>query len=419
MGISFFSKSFDKQSGSVMDDCVIRYLHVASEEEAVDNLRRVGVDPYGVEAMLPKMFHLNIILDGLECRVANIIKQEMLSVGGDAAVARGTVACSVARTDVILMGTHKQMQRFADKISAQPFGLRLISEKIGEMLKNVFADSFLLRTSRRSIALGERTLIMGILNVTPDSFSDGGRFASPDQAAEEGIRMAEEGADILDIGGESTRPGSDSVSPEEELRRVIPVIRSLAARTNLPLSIDTMKSIVAQEALAEGVEIVNDVSSMGFDEGMAKVVADSGAAVVLMHMRGRPKSMQTGDLAYSSLRGEILSYLKKGIEHAGDHGIDATQIMLDPGLGFGKTATDNMRLIKYLSEFKCLKRPILIGASRKAFIGRITGGMPAERCEGTAAVITAAILHGAQVVRVHDVAMMKKVATMADAVLRA
>jgi dihydropteroate synthase len=402
-----------------MDDFGIRYLHLTSEKEALDALKRADVDPYGIQAMLPKMFHLNIVLNGLECRVANIIKQEMLSLGGDAAVARGTVACSVTRTDVILMGTLKQMQRFAEKISAQPFGLSGISERIREILKNIFMDSFLLRTSRREMNLGERTLIMGILNVTPDSFSDGGRFDSPEKAVEEGIRMVEEGADILDIGGESTRPGSDHVSPEEEIRRVIPVIRGLALRTDLPLSVDTMKASVARKALGEGAEIVNDVSAMGSDEAMAKVVADAGAAIVLMHMRGVPKSMQAGDLAYHSLRGEIIAYLRKRIERAGDVGIDPTQIMVDPGIGFGKTAEDNMRLIKYLREIRILGRPILVGASRKAFIGRVTGGTPAERDEGTAAAVTAAILNGGQVIRVHDVAMMKKVATMADALLRA
>ena len=402
-----------------MNDFGIRYLHLTSEKEALDALKRADVDPYGIQAMLPKMFHLNIVLDGLECRVANIIKQEMLSLGGDAAVARGTVACSVARSDVILMGTLKQMQRFAEKISAQPFGLGAISERLREILKNVFADSFLLRTPRREIILGERTLIMGIINVTPDSFSDGGRFDSPEKAVEEGIRMAEEGADILDIGGESTRPGSDPVSPEEEMRRVIPVIRALALRTDLPLSVDTMKASVAQKALAEGAEIVNDISAMGSDEAMAKVVADTGAAIVLMHMRGMPKSMQAGDLAYHSLRGEIIAYLRKGIERAGDVGIDPTQIMVDPGLGFGKTAADNMRLIRYLREFRILGRPVLVGASRKAFIGRVTGGTPVEREEGTAAAVTAAILNGGQVIRVHDVPMMKKVAIMADALLRA
>jgi len=402
-----------------MDDFGIRYLHLTSEKEALDTLKGADVDPYGIQAMLPKMFHLNIVLDGLECRVANIIKQEMLSLGGDAAVARGTVACSVARSDVILMGTLKQIQRFAEKISAQPFGLSGISERIREILKNVFADSFLLRTSRREMTLGGRTLIMGIINVTPDSFSDGGRFDSPEKAVEEGIRMAEEGADILDIGGESTRPGSDPVSPEEEMRRVIPVIRALASRIDLPLSVDTMKASVARKALEEGAEIVNDVSAMGSDDAMAKVVADVGAAVVLMHMRGVPKSMQAGDLAYRSLRGEIITYLRRGIERAGDVGIDPTQIMVDPGIGFGKTTEDSMRLIKHLSEFRILGRPILVGASRKAFIGRVTGGTPAERGEGTAAAVTAAILNGGQVIRVHDVARMKKVATMADALLRA
>jgi dihydropteroate synthase len=402
-----------------MNDVGIRYLHLTSEKEALDVLERAEVDPYGIQSMLPKMFHLNIVLDGLECRVANIIKQEMLSLGGDAAVARGTVACSVAQSDVILMGTLKQMQRFAEKISAQPFGLGGISERIREILKNIFTESFLLRTSRREMRLGERTLIMGILNVTPDSFSDGGRFDAPEKAVEEGLRMAEEGADILDIGGESTRPGSDPVSLEEETRRVIPVIQSLASRTNLPISIDTMKASVARRALAEGAEIVNDVSAMGFDGAMAKVVSDAGAAVVLMHMKGVPKSMQVGDLAYRSLRGEIIAYLKRRMEQAGDVGIDPTQIILDPGIGFGKTTEDNMRLIRYLREFRILGRPILVGASRKAFIGRMIGGTPAEREEGTAAAITAAILNGGQIIRVHNVAMMKNVAAVADALLRA
>lgn len=281
------------------------------------------------------------------------------------------------------------------------------------------ADSLLLKTARREITLGERTLIMGILNVTPDSFSDGGRFKSVAEAVEEGLKMVEDGADIIDIGGESTRPGSDAVSTDEELRRVIPVIRGLAGRTGIPLCIDTMKSDVAREAVAEGAEIINDVSAMAFDPSMALVAARSCAAVVLMHMRGMPKSMQTGDLTYPALLPEIIGYLKGRMEYAAARGIDATRIMIDPGIGFGKTAADNMRLIKYLGEFKSLGRPILVGTSRKAFIGKITGGTPAERIEGTAATVTAAILHGGHVMRVHDVRAMKKVAAMADAIMRA
>ena len=402
-----------------MEELRVRHLHLTTQKEALDVLKGLEADPYGIQAMLPKMIHMNIILEGLECKVANIIKQEMLSLGGDAAVARGAVACSIARTDVILMGTLKQLQRFVEKVAAQPFGLSSISDRIRLILKNVLLESLAVRTSRRNLQLGEHTLIMGILNVTPDSFSDGGRFASSEMAVEEGIRMVEEGADILDIGGESTRPGSDSVDVKEELKRVIPVIRELAGRIDIPLSIDTMKAAVAREALAEGAEIVNDVSSMDFDNSMAKVVADARAALILMHMRGKPKDMQQGDLTYRSLRGEIIAFLQKRIEKAAEIGIDPEQIMVDPGLGFGKTALDNMRLIRYLGEFKVLGRPIVTGASRKSFIGTVTGGTPRERIEGTAAAVTATIMNGSRVIRVHDVKAMKKVAAMADALIRA
>ncbi|MBU1965957.1 MAG: dihydropteroate synthase, partial [Proteobacteria bacterium] len=264
------------------------------------------------------------------------------------------------------------------------FEIRSLHGTSEKEVPDAIADSFPLRTSRRKMVLGERTLIMGIINVTPDSFSDGGRLDSPERAVEEGIRMAAEGADILDIGGESTRPGSDPVPAEEERRRVIPVIRALAKRIDIPLSVDTMKAAIAREALAEGAEIVNDVSAMNFDEEMAKVIADTGAAVVLMHMRGTPKAMQQGDLIYRSLRGEIIDFLRNRIARAADEGIDPAQIMVDPGIGFGKTATDNMRLIRYLFEFKVLGRPVVVGPSRKAFIGRVTGGPPGERVEGTA-----------------------------------
>ncbi|MCK9363294.1 MAG: dihydropteroate synthase [Syntrophales bacterium] len=286
-------------------------------------------------------------------------------------------------------------------------------------MKEVNDDNLLFRTSRREIVLGERTLIMGIINATPDSFSDGGRYASPQKAIEEGMRMVEEGADILDIGGESTRPGSDAVSVEEELTRVIPVIRGLAAKLSIPLSIDTMKAEVAREALRAGAEIINDVSSLNYDEAMAKTISAAGAGVVLMHMRGIPKVMQQGDLTYPSLLDDIAEFLQERMERALSEGIGRTQTVIDPGIGFGKTADDNLRLIRHLGEFKKLGRPILMGVSRKAFIGKITGGLPAERMEGTAAAVTASIMGGAHIVRVHDVSVMKKVVLMADAISRA
>jgi dihydropteroate synthase len=273
----------------------------------------------------------------------------------------------------------------------------------------------LLITSKRSIRLGERTLIMGIINLTPDSFSDGGRYATSEMAVDEGVRMVAEGADILDIGGESTRPGSEPVPEEEELRRVIPVIKGLAARVSVPLSVDTMKANVADAAIAEGAEIVNDVSSMNYDDQMMEVVARAGAAVILMHMRGTPKTMQTGNLTYLSVQAEVISFLKERIDAAVKRGIVPEQIMVDPGLGFGKSPADTLLLIKHLREFAILGRPVVVGPSRKSFIGHVTGGGPQERFEGTAAAVTVSIMNGSHVIRVHDVAAMKKVAAMADA----
>ncbi len=272
------------------------------------------------------------------------------------------------------------------------------------------------RTSRREIILGTRTLIMGIVNVTPDSFSDGGRFATSQEAAEEGMRLVEAGADILDVGGESTRPGSDPVPLEEELKRVLPVIRELVKKVTVPLSIDTTKAAVAREAITVGAEIINDVSSMRFDSDMPSVAADTGAGLVLMHMRGMPKSMQTGSLVYQSLIDDILAFLQERLQYAQSFGIERERTMIDPGIGFGKTAEDNMRILKHLERFRELGRPIVAGVSRKAFIGKVTGGEPGDRLEGTAAAVAVSIMNGASVVRVHDVAAMKKVVAMADAI---
>ena len=396
-----------------------RCLHLRSSYEALEVLTKIDCDPYGVEAMLPKMVHLNILLEGIKCNIANIIKQEMLSVGGDAAVSRGAVSCSVTETDCLIMGTTKQIQRLSDKISIQPLGLSIISKAIKELLANVSKDLFILKTCRREIVLGEKTEIMGILNVTPDSFSDGGLFKDTDDAVEYGLKMIEEGADIIDIGGESSRPGAVPVPLEEEIARVIPVIKGLERSIKIPISIDTTKAEVARIAVENGADIVNDISAMTLDPQMANAVADTSAAIILMHMRGTPKDMQKGDLSYRSLRGDIIEFLQGKIEEAEIAGISLENIMIDPGIGFGKTGEDSMRLLKYLSEFRVLGRPIVTGPCRKAFIGKVTGGGPTERTEGTAAAVTAAIMNGANVVRVHDVKAMKKVAAMADAILRA
>jgi len=387
----------------------IRLLHVQSESEAADHLKGIGVEPYGIASMAPKMRHLNVLVEGLTPKVANIIKQEMLSQGGDAAVSRGCVDCSVRRTDVLLMGTVKQILRFAEKLRLQPFGLKDVAEDLREILECTARRRFVLETPRRTIRIAGRTLVMGVINMTPDSFSDGGAIAGA-------VRLIGEGADILDVGGESTRPGAKPVPLKEELRRVIPLIRLIARETDVPVSIDTAKSEVARLAVDAGAEIVNDITALRGDRKMARVAAESRVPVILMHMRGTPRTMQKGDLTYRSLLGEILRFLSTRIEQASAAGVSRDRIVVDPGIGFGKSVEDNLRLLRHLGEFRALGRPVCVGVSRKYFTGKITGvAKPQERLEGTAAAVTAAILNGADIVRVHDVGVMKRVASMADA----
>ena len=397
-----------------------RLLCLSSPSEAVEELKKIGVETYGIEAMAPKMVPLNILLEGIECRVANILKQEMLSIGGDLAVARGSVDCSIEKTDALIMGTSKQVEKFLVKISRQPFGISQLAQDISEVISLFYKDKFVLRTPRRDIRLGERTLVMGILNTTPDSFSDGGVHLRPEMAVARAMQMAEDGADIIDIGGESTRPGSEGVPLETEISRTIPVIERLAVEMKIPISIDTTKAEVARIAFMNGAEIINDVSALTSDERMADVVSDTRMSVVVMHMRGTPQTMQTGDLHYASLRGEIIAFLRERVRFAGSRGIEPDRIIVDPGMGFGKTSEDNLRILRYLREFRVLGFPVLVGPSRKGFIGKFSGvTSPGGRDTGTAAAITAAIINGADIVRVHDVKGAKEAAGFADALCRA
>jgi len=269
---------------------------------------------------------------------------------------------------------------------------------------------------KRTFDFSERPFIMGIVNVTPDSFSDGGSYFSPEQAVAHGLRLAEEGADIIDIGGESTRPGAAPVSAAEETERVLPVIAELAANIDVPLSIDTTKAEVARKALAAGAEIVNDVSALRFDPEMGDVVAAARVPVVLMHMRGTPRTMQHA-IHYQSLIEDIRSFLEARIEYAVRAGIALDNIIIDPGIGFGKSIEkDNLAILKNLAAFTALGRPVLVGTSRKGFIGKLLGTPVHEREEGTAATVAIAIYNGAHIVRVHDVKSMKMVAAVASAI---
>jgi dihydropteroate synthase len=254
---------------------------------------------------------------------------------------------------------------------------------------------------------------MGVLNVTPDSFSDGGRFFDFENAVAHGREMVQHGADFIDVGGESTRPGSDPVSENEEKRRVVPVIKRLVEETTVPISIDTYKAAVADAALSAGATIVNDISGLTFDPDMLNVAVRHRASVVIMHVKGTPKTMQENPV-YADVVGEISEFLRLQAKKAEEAGVE--QIVIDPGIGFGKRLEHNLELIRRLAEFKSLGYPLLVGPSRKSFIGKLLDLPVDQRLEGTAAAVSACILNGANIVRVHDVKEMKRVASVADAV---
>ena len=274
-----------------------------------------------------------------------------------------------------------------------------------------------LRLPSRTLVLGERTLVMGVLNVTPDSFSDGAIYFSTDAAVARALEIESAGADILDLGGESTRPGSQGISVEEELRRILPVLEKIRGRLKIPISVDTSKAEVAEAAAAAGAEIINDVTALRDDPRIADVVRRRKLPIILMHMRGVPRTMQKNPFARDVLR-DVTTGLKKAAAMARREGVAKSQIILDPGTGFGKSYEQNFELIARLPELARLGYPLLIGTSRKSFIGRALGGVPeTERIWGTAATVAASILQGAHIVRVHDVPEMVQVVRVTDVIL--
>jgi len=393
---------------------LIRCLHITNAREAIHQMGRVGVDATGIKLMKGKTLHFNLRVEGIEPRAANLLKQEMLSLGGDAALDKRGLDCSAQQTEAILMGTQKQFEKLIDKLSPyQP--LHALGHSLKETLKNISKTHYSIRCRKQTFTLGKRTLLMGVLNVTPDSFSDGGLFFDKEKAIAQGLRMVEEGADMIDIGGESTRPGSKPLGLEEELRRVIPVIESLSKEIGIPISIDTYKSAVAKKAIEAGAEIINDISGLKYDPTLAKVAAKEDTPLILMHIRGTPETMQK-DVHYESLFSEILQYLSDSIQTAESAGLDPQQIIIDPGIGFGKTLEDNLLIIKNLFEFRVLGKPILLGTSRKSFVGKILDADAKDRIEGTLSSIAIGVLNGAHIIRCHDVLQAKKAIAVADAI---
>jgi dihydropteroate synthase len=394
-----------------------RIIEIKNRAEAAKEMLALGVDRPAVALMADKAVQRIVKLSAVRPVVANIIKQEMLALGGEAATARGAITHAVKETDVLILGTVKQLMALIRKLKMGYFGLPKIALEIETVLKNYDRPLQKLKIGNKTWELGKRTYIMGILNVTPDSFSDGGQFSNTDDALAQAEKMKREGADIIDVGGESTRPGARPVKAAEEIKRIVPVVRELARNNKTLVSVDTRKASVARAALKAGAQMVNDISGLRYDKKMAGVIADYQVPVCIMHMQGIPENMQEKP-HYTDLMGEIINYLAEGLAIAEKAGILLGKLLVDPGIGFGKTLENNLAILKRLRELKVLGCPILIGPSRKAFIGKVLDLPVDERLEGTAAAVAIAIAQGADIVRVHDVREMKRVACLTDALIR-
>lgn len=368
--------------------------------------------------MLKKSFVRLIKLHRVASYSANILKQEMLSLGGDVALCRGALTGKDKTTDCLVMGNVSQFLRLAEKLKKQPFGLRDVASDIRVLIKNFEKKGPFFVAGNKKFRMGRRTFLMGIINMTPDSFSRDGLLK---RDIDETLALAEafvaSGADILDIGGESTKPGAEKISEKEEIRRVMPLISRLVKKVRIPISIDTTKSAVARAALDAGATIVNDVSALHFDKKMAKLIARFKASVILMHMQGIPQTMQKKP-EYKDLLCEIIGFLKDAVLRAQEAGIALEKIAVDPGIGFGKTVEHNLEILRNLSAFKSLGRPVLVGVSRKSFIGKILKCDVDKRQWGTAGACAMAAAHGADIVRVHDVHEMKQVLKFVDILAR-
>lgn len=378
-------------------------------------LQRIGCDKDGIKIMQDKAILLNVKLKRLTPTQANILKQAMLSIGGDAGCARGTINSTVKFTDMVLMGTVSQLKNLIKKLKSNHFSLPAVSEQINTAINNYLSVPHPIKVGKKTLDFKRRTYIMGIVNVTPDSFSDGGKFYNPKKAIEHANKLIDEGADIIDIGGESTRPGAKAVQADEETRRILPVVLALAKHKNILISVDTRKSKVAEAALKSGAHIINDVSALRHDKNMAKVIAKYKAAAVLMHMQGTPADMQDNP-KYNDLISDMLADLQASVEIAKKSGILTERIIIDPGIGFGKNLGHNLNIIQRLKEFKALGLPILAGISRKSMIGKILGIPPDQRLAGSIAATVLAIYNGANIIRVHDVFEMKQAAKIVDAI---
>ncbi len=388
------------------------HVKVLSGDLLIEEMNRIGVAKEGQEIMEPKMKFYILKLENVPIKDAIILKQEALSIGMDCAVAWNVVSLKVEKTDALLFGTKKQFDFLSKKMFIQPFNGREISEEIDEAIKNFDAEYYIWKFSDESIDL-KKIKLMGVLNITPDSFSDGGKFIEKSNAIEHAKKMVEDGADIIDLGGESTRPYSKPVPANEEISRISPLIDEIVSLP-VPVSIDTYKPEVAEFALKHGVKIVNDIYALR-QEGMVEVVKRYSAGVVLMHMKGDPSNMQDNPI-YENVVSDVIGFLRERALYALGNGIRRDFIVMDPGIGFGKNVEHNIAILKELQSFKSLGFPILIGLSRKGFIGEILKKNVNDRLIGSISSALYAAMNGANILRIHDVKETKEAIKILEAI---
>jgi len=389
-------------------------IDIGSAGDLKRHLNEIDVSDEDIENIADRFLYCTIKLEGVDTRAANLIKSYIETLGGGLAMRKEAHDFTIRETDVIVSGSRHTLQLLAVRLRGEPFGLDGIATEIAACTAG---GNRVMSWGERTLDFTHKTYVMGILNCTPDSFYPTSRSATIKDAMKSAQGMIAAGVDILDVGGESTRPGADAVPQEEEIRRVIPVIQSLRDASTVMISVDTRRKEVAERALDAGADIVNDIAGLRHNEDLARLVARRKVPVVLMHMRGTPKTMQQKPY-YKNTISEILRELQPSIAAALGAGIAPEMIIIDPGIGFGKRMQDNVRIIKELASLKSLNFPILVGLSRKGFIGEILDRPVEKRLIGTITANTLAVINGANIIRVHDVADAVEMVKIIDSVRR-
>jgi dihydropteroate synthase len=387
-------------------------VHTYDPSSVVSEMKRIGATPDEIALVAPKGEALLIHLEHVPFETANLLRNKIRACGGDAIVQLKEPTPERKESRVLLVATRQQVQDLISAMGEAPLHLKQLGAEIEKVLEE---ESQLERQTQlvcgsHILPLGQRTLVMGILNVTPDSFSDGGRYNDVERAVSHARQLVAEGADIIDIGGESTRPGHEPVGLADELDRILPVVRALAAELDVPLSIDTYKAEVAEQAIKAGAHIINDIWGAKRDPRMASVAADLQVPIILMHNRE--------NVAYRDFFSDLIRDLRESVQIVEKAGVKRENIILDPGIGFAKNLNQNLETMRRLDDIVALGFPVLLGTSRKSMIGRVLDLPVEERMEGTAATVALGVAKGCHIVRVHDVLEMKRVADMMDAMLK-